>query len=169
MIALISLVFVLPQEPSNLVIGELMEPDPVPFSFDTIGWKIVFVLAAMLIGYIGYRLYRNYKNKHYMREAEVYIKTLQQQSDMDAVSFVNAVMFQLKKTALHTFGRPEVAGLYGNEWLRFLDSKVTGCNFIADEAFILDAIYKQNVSNATAFSKETFSNKSINWIRQHAR
>ncbi|CDF78392.1 conserved hypothetical protein (DUF4381) [Formosa agariphila KMM 3901] len=157
------------QDASDLVLGDIIEPTPVPFTYETIGWKIVFALVAILLIYIAYRLYKNYKKKQYLREAVAYIQDLQKQTDLDAAAYINAVMFQLKQTALHTFGRLEVARLYGTAWLQFLDSKVNGSNFKDDEAVILEAVYKQEVSESTAFNKEKFSNKSINWIKQHAR
>ncbi|WP_066220878.1 DUF4381 domain-containing protein [Formosa haliotis] len=154
---------------SDLAMGDIIEPAPVPFTFDTIGWKIVFALMILLLVFIGYKIYKHYKKKQYLREAIAQIQVLQHQTDLDAVSFINAVMFQLKQTALQTFGRQQVAGLHGADWLQFLDDKVQGSNYKGDEALILAAVYKHEVSDSASFNRELFSNKSINWIRKHAR
>ncbi|QDO92483.1 DUF4381 domain-containing protein [Formosa sediminum] len=170
MYAFVTHSLVLVQDSSlDVSMGEIIEPTPVPFSFDTLGWKIVFVLLVLVLFYIGYRVYKNYKKKQYLRDAIAHIDELKKQSDLGVAAYINAVMFQLKETALHTFGRSEVAGLYGRDWLQFLDKKVKGANFEADETLILDAVYKHEVEEPTAFNKEVFSNKSINWIKQHAR
>ncbi|WP_194766286.1 DUF4381 domain-containing protein [Tamlana sp. I1] len=153
----------------DLSMGDIIEPAPVPFSFDTLGWKIVFALVALLLVFIAFKVYKYYKKKHYLRKAVAEIHALKNQNDLDVVAFVNAVMFQIKQTALQTFGRQEVAGLYGEDWLRFLDEKVKGSNFKADESLILAAVYKHEMLESATFNKEQFSNKSINWIRKHAR
>ncbi|MBK0370101.1 DUF4381 domain-containing protein [Flavobacterium agrisoli] len=152
----------------DLVLGEIIEPTPIPFSFDTIGWKVVFFCIAVLFAYIIYRIYINYKKKSYLREAVAAVQNLSNK-ELETVTFIEGILFILKDTAIQTFGRQEVAALHGEKWLSFLDAKVANSNFKAQENVIFDVLYKNEIQPNVTFNKEEFSNKSINWIKQHAR
>lgn len=158
-----------PTPTKALELGDVIEPSPVPFTFETLGWKIVFFLIAVLLVVLGYKIYQNYKKKQYLRDAIAEIKTLKQQTDLSPVELINSILFVLKDTAMQSFGRKEVAGLYGSDWIHFLDSKVTTSQFKADESVILDAVYKHELQQTSTFNKDQFTNKSIHWIQHHAR
>ncbi|MFB9054595.1 DUF4381 domain-containing protein [Formosa undariae] len=158
-----------PTQAKALDLGDVIEPSPVPFTFETLGWKIVFFLIAVLIALVGYKIYQNYKKKQYLRDAVAEIQKLKQQTELSSVELINSILFVLKDTAMQSFGRKEVAGLYGSDWVNFLDSKVNTSNFKTDEPVILDAVYKHELQQTSAFNKEQFTNKSIHWIQHHAR
>ena len=127
------------------------------------------VLLIILIALLLYKGYKAYQKKQYLRTAVAEIKSLQAQSDLSAEAFINAVLFLLKDTAIQSYGRQTVAGLFGREWLTFLDSKVKNSGFIDDEVIILNAVYKQQLPDNQVFNKTRFTNKSIHWIEHHAR
>lgn len=151
-----------------LQLGDLKEPEPIPFSFNTLGWKIVFVLLLGFVFFILYKWHVAYKKKQYIRDAVKHIQGLSQETDLTVAQFINDILFTLKRTAMCTFGRTQVAGLHGKDWLQFLDETVKQSDFSADEHIILQAVYKETVADASAFNKEEFKNKSIHWITHHA-
>jgi len=78
-------------------------------------------------------------------------------------------MFQVKLTALHTFGRKKVASLEGEQWLQFLDKSVKNSNFDQYHDVIFRAVYKDEFLPSSDFNKEVFINSTIKWIKNHAR
>ncbi|MGJ5643339.1 DUF4381 domain-containing protein [Formosa sp. S-31] len=152
----------------TLQLGDLKEPEPIPYSYDTLGWKIVFGVLVLLFLFGLYKWYVAYKKKQYLRDAVQHIQTLSVQTDLSLAQYINAILITLKRTAIQTFGRTEVAALHGKDWLQFLDNKVKQSNFSADETAILQAVYKDRVEDASGFSKDQFKNKSIHWITHHA-
>ncbi|WP_299778655.1 DUF4381 domain-containing protein [uncultured Formosa sp.] len=158
-----------PTETTTLDLGAIIEPSPVAFTFGTIGWKIIGFLLVVLIAFVVYKSYMNYKKKQYLRDAVTELQKLKKQTELSPVALINAVLFVLKETAIQSFSRQNVAGLYGSEWITFLDSKDPTTDFKTDEAFILDAVYKHELNGTASFNKDQFTNKSIHWIQHHAR
>lgn len=152
----------------TLQLGDIKEPDPIPYSYDTLGWKIVFALLVLVLLFGLYKWYMAYKKKQYLRDAVQHIQSLSTQPDLSLAQYINAILITLKRTAMQTFGRNEVAALHGKDWLQFLDDKVKQSNFSADETAILQAVYKDSVDADSSFNKEQFTNKSIHWITHHA-
>src|SRR5690606_17210056 len=109
----------------NLELGDIIEPNPIVFSFNTMGWKVVFALLTFLLVYILYRIYLAYKKRQYLRDAVINIQKLNSETNSSSIQFINAVLFILKDTAMKSFGRREVAALHGKGWLEFLDDKVS--------------------------------------------
>lgn len=153
---------------SELELGAILEPEPISFSFNTIGWKILLVLLIFLIIYVGYRIFVTYKNNKYKRNAVAEIEALVKNNEQPLNSFITSVLIILKQTALQSYTRVEVASLQGDEWLSFLDEKVPGSNFIAYKTAITDAIYSKTLLTKADFNKEEFSQLTIKWIKKHA-
>ena len=151
-------------EEPTLILQPIIEADPVQFSFNTTGWKVVFTIVILILIQVVYRLYLNYKKKQYRRDAIQEILKIQTKD----VDFITQLMFTLKKTALQTYGRKTVAKLYGDEWFSFLDDKVNGCNFFKNKELISAAIYKKELPKGTTFNQQAWQLISIKWIKHHA-
>ncbi|MCX7546648.1 DUF4381 domain-containing protein [Xanthomarina sp. F1114] len=154
-------------EVAPLELGNIMEPDPIAFSFNTIGWKVVFVILGVLILYGIYRLYLKYKHNQYRRDAVAEIKTLKQDPKLPEMLFITKCVFILKRTALQSYQREKVASLEGDAWLEFLDAEVRGSHFKTYKEDIANAVYKETFNN-TNFNKEAFFQMSLKWIKHHA-
>lgn len=152
----------------GLQLDGIMEPAPIPFSFDTIGWKVTFILLVLLLIYIVYKIYQHYKGQQYRRDAVQAIETMEQDGSLSESIFVSKVLFLIKQTALYTYQRIEVASLNGEEWLQFLDRKVDGVNFGRYQEEIESAIYKGELSPSANFNKDDFAQMSKKWIQKHA-
>jgi len=149
-----------------LELGSIIEAEPVAFSFDTLGWKILFVILAFFISWLLFRFYKSYQKNAYRREAIKNINHLKTSLSSNKVELVSKVMFQLKQTALQTYSRKEVAALKGEEWLQFLDHKANLNYFSANNSTISEAIYKGSLGSS--LNIESFLSSSIKWIKRHA-
>ena len=157
------------QEQQDIQLKPLIEPTPVEFTMDTIGWKMLFFVLLISVLYGIYKCYLHYKSNQYRRDAIVKIAAIESDSELSIPEFITQIMFQIKQTALFAFGRKKVASLEGNQWLQFLEENAKGASFSKYQNAISEAIYKDEVSEESNFNKEEFVKTSINWIRNHAR
>jgi hypothetical protein len=140
--------------------GKLYEPDPVRFSFETIGWPILgsLILIGLLIA--SYFWYRHYQRNLYRREA---LKTLEAITKPEQALEIFVV---LKRTAIHAFGREKVGGLAGRDWLQFLEKTGKNVTLANQERQIQTAIYQAEPISSDA-QRQILSNAK-QWIRTHA-
>ena len=152
----------------NIKLNPIIEADPIPFTMDTIGGKVLFFMLFILIVILAYKYYVNYKRNAYRREAIAKIQDIIKGDINVTVSSISQIMFLLKQTALQTYGRKIVASLEGEKWLVFLDSKLNQTGFTKHHDIISSAIYKNEFNDTNSFSLTDFSNMSIKWIKNHA-
>jgi hypothetical protein len=157
------------QQSEDIQLNPVIEPIPVEFTMDTIGWKILFFLIFIAVLYGVYKFFVHYKNNQYRRDAIARIQAIDTDSGISVPEFINRIMFQIKQTALHTFGRKKVASLDGEQWLEFLDNSAKNTNFDQYHDVILRAVYKEEYSQNSNFNKKVFINSTIKWIKHHAR
>ena len=135
------------------------------FTFETIGWKvlaIVLFIGAIAVLFRQLKLY--HKNK-YRREAikKLKLAEVENASSQDRINHLNII---LKQVAIISFGREQVAALYGDAWFSFLDSKQKGSVFGKYSNTFKNALYKDiEVDNDTL---EAISGITAKWINQHA-
>lgn len=146
-------------------LGNVLEPAPLTFTFETIGWKI---LAALLfIGAITvlFRKLQLYNKNKYRREAieRLKLSEVENASSQDKINHLNII---LKQVAMISFGREQVAALYGDAWFSFLDSKQKGSGFEKYANTFENALYDDiEVDNDTL---KAISGITVKWINQHA-
>jgi cbb3-type cytochrome oxidase subunit 3 len=112
----------------NLVeLFELLEPvpEPAPISMmpQTAGWLWLGLLCLVLLVGVAWILRRRWRENAYRRQALLELKNATEPSDLAAL---------LRRTALATYPRKDVASLYGPDWLTFLDSSYRGSAFSSD-------------------------------------
>jgi general stress protein CsbA len=95
-------------------------PAPIPIWPLTIGWYVVIVLTLILLVTAGYYAYRSYVKQRLKRLVLQRLLELEQQ-DTVAINVAAELSVLLKRCALARFARSHVAGLYGEQWLAFLD------------------------------------------------
>jgi len=147
------------------MVGGILEPDPLPFTFETIGWKILGVVLLLVASIAFYNWLQLYWKNAYKRAA---IRKLQLIKAEDAQSphKINQLNIVLKQVAIVTFGREQVAGLYGNDWFLFLDSKSKKTEFVNYSNNFSDAIYSdKEVDDATL---KTIFKLTKTWINGHS-
>ncbi|MDT0553451.1 DUF4381 domain-containing protein [Urechidicola vernalis] len=139
----------------------IMEPDPIEFSFETVGWTVllwVLIISILVIAIRGMLLYR--KNK-YKRTALKKLKKLAP----DSSDINQQIATQLKIVAIQSYGRGTVAHLSGKDWTSFLQSKTKHTQFEELDSFLMECLYKNNTDSAQTKQFLTFSKK---WIKTHA-
>lgn len=146
-------------------IGQLIEPDPIGYSFNTPGWYMIlglFLLVAIIIGIVQYR---KYKKNAYRREAVRKIESIALQKNEKLVYEINTL---LKSIAIHLFGRKKVAAIYGIDWFRFLQSKLKTKPVLAEQNF---EEYTKALYNKDYQLKKDAANElvefAIHWIKDH--
>ncbi|MFV0365278.1 MAG: DUF4381 domain-containing protein [Mangrovibacterium sp.] len=141
---------------------EIIEPNPIQYSFDTLGWHIVFAMAIVLILIIAIITYIRYRKNAYRRNA---IKVID-----DACEYTGAfpvINLELKKVAISKWNRELVASLQSNEWFGFLNSTMKKPYTKTDNfpAFT-KSIYDPKGDYSTELLNE-FSDFAKRWIKTH--
>ncbi|MGY0393383.1 DUF4381 domain-containing protein [Bizionia sp. KMM 8389] len=154
-------------EIAPLELGNIMEPDPIPFTFNTIGWKVLLGVSILILLYGLYRMYLKYKHNKYRRDAIAELESLNSNSQLPELAFISQTVFVLKRTALQSYNREKVASLQGDTWLAFLDSGLSGINFSKYKQDIFNAVYRETFDNPN-FNKDEFFKMSLKWIKNHA-
>lgn len=167
-LSLLNISFFQAAQDNQLELGEILEVEPIPFTFDTLGWKIVAIALLLLLAHFIYKFYLKYKSNQYRREAVIEIESLNVDSELTESAFITQSILVLKRIAMQTFSRQEVASLNGEAWLSFLDKKVTGVNFRKYAKEIEEAVYKDKFNPSSNYNKTEFYTMSIKWIKNHA-
>lgn len=95
----------------------------------TLGWKILFLLIALGLGWIAYRKVQHWWVNRYRYESLDALNTV---ASLPAEQQAEAVSFILKRCAIYAFGAEQVAPLHGSQWLGFLSSTCEGVSFDND-------------------------------------
>ena len=147
--------------------GPLIEAVPIKFSFNTPGWYFLGALLLFVTSLLVIKVIKNYKKNAYRRKAIEklgHIENLNQKGS-DYVTMTQLFAL-LKNVAFQAYGRNEVAGMYGSEWLTFLESKATNVSFNKYQEDIYRAVYKEEKVSETVIGELVFQSKK--WIQTHA-
>ncbi len=149
-------------------LNPIIDADPVQFTMDTIGWKILFILLLSALFVMIYKYYLHYKKNAYRRVAVSKIQELSLDNKSSTSFLISQIMFELKQTALQSYDRKTVAALEGEKWLQFLDKTKKQSTFSKHHDIIVSAIYKDEFEKNDSFNLNDFAEMSINWIEKHA-
>lgn len=108
---------------------DIHHPSPVPFWPLAPGWYALILLVSLVIGFIVYSCYR-YIRKHRVRKI-VLMRLEQLQQQQEDMNVPEALSMLLKRAALFAYPRKQVAGLFGEQWLAFLDKTAMTSEFSA--------------------------------------
>lgn len=140
-------------------IKPIMEPPPVEFTFETIGWAILFWTGILTILIIIIRRVISYKKNKYRRDALNVLSNLN-----DSLTTNQQIATQLKLVAIKTYGRKTVAHLSGKDWISFLQSKGKLPEFSNLDTFLMECLYKNKLDLEQSNQFLTYSKK---WIKTH--
>ena len=116
------------ERPENLVdlLNQLVpppEPDPISLFPVTAGWYIVGSLLLVAVAALIFSWLKRHKANAYRRSALAALPVAGRDSKLLAVI--------VRQTALAAFPRQDVASLYGEAWLEFLNNSCEGEQFRA--------------------------------------
>lgn len=146
----------------NSSIGQLIEPEPIGYSFNTPGWYLVLGVLLLVTLVIALVQYRKYLKNAYRREALARVEELVQ-SDQDSMAYeINKL---LKIVAIRVFGRERVAAMFGIQWFNFLNSASNSQLNVDFEEFD-KAIYNTGYSLGEK-EKTKLVELATTWIKKH--
>ena len=152
-------------EPTN--IGTLYVPEPVRFSFETPGWYLLAGLLILLFILLIFKWLKQFRENAYRREALKNLAVIEDKfSKQQDVLCLNDVLVLLKGVAIKAYGRQQVAQLYGNEWLQFLESKGENTPFTQYKHNIFNSLYEAVIVDVKELKK--IMELSKKWIKTHA-
>ncbi len=94
-------------------------PEPVSWWPPAPGWWVLAVLVVGLLGWGTYLLFHTLRKKRHRKAALNELVLLRQNPDTRVV--LERLAMLIRRVAIQSFGRQEVAGLSGRKWLEFLD------------------------------------------------
>ncbi len=148
-------------------INTIIEPDAIVFSFDAIGWSILFyLLIASAVAFIIWRFVVYRKNK-YRRQALVLLNSISDNSNTSTQTKAVQLNTLIKQICLLKYDRREVANLEGEKWRTFLNAKVKKpCYTMQEFKKLQSGLF--NASELDAHCIEEFIQQSKIWITKHA-
>jgi hypothetical protein len=138
---------------------ELPYPEPIPFLPQTAGWLVVAVLILLLLGWLGWWLWRRRQANRYRIEALARLRGLAP----DDASILPQI---LRKTALHAYQRSEVASLRGSDWIAWLNRTAGRELFQATDAALFDRLAYRCEELAPAEFQRLHSASRV-WVVDH--
>ncbi len=130
------------------------EPSPISMTPQTWGWAALAILLLIVL-FAAFSVVRKHRRANAYRRA-----ALVELSVPDIPSAKIAEV--LRRTALATYPRDQVASLYGDEWIKFLNesSDIQPLNQELSLA-LTEAPYKTNPSN------EDLRQMARHWVKSH--
>lgn len=126
---------------------DLVRPEPIAWTPQTIAWAVVAVWLAAVVGLIIWSRIQHWRRNAYRREALAELRRIAGQQELDQQTLAYAVAMLLKRTALAAFERDEVADLYGKDWAEFLRRSSGNDKLVDRNAKALGAAAYSKVAN----------------------
>jgi hypothetical protein len=151
---------------------EVTLPEPVGYAPQTVGWYILFGLAAIFLIYVIVRLWAHRRRNRYRRMALAYLDAMEKailECSAPAGMLVELPAL-IKRTALACFPRERVAGLSGDAWLEFLDRTYGGTGFVEGPGRLLPMLaYRSSGEVSTVSEQDAKALVSLAriWMRKH--
>jgi Domain of unknown function (DUF4381) len=132
------------------------QPAPPAWIPQTIGWYVVFAIAALLLLWFAIHVIRRWLANRYRREA---LREL-------AIATPDRFSALLKRTALAAWPREKVASLSGDAWLQFLNDAAATESFQSTPGSRIEELAL--LGNATSVEDEQALRAiAAEWIRRH--
>lgn len=150
---------------------DIAVPTPVSWMPQTWGWLLVAGVVTVIVALVFLAWLRRYKADAYRREALKLMEGIDAliQDPATRARGINQLAAVLKRTALAGWGRPSVASLSGDVWVRFLNDQDDMHVKQALES-LLDDLEYHGKAGLTALPSETIKDISAaarHWIERH--
>lgn len=150
-------------------------PNPIGYWPLAWGWQLVLVLSVLMLMGVGYWTWQRYHQGLPKREALRLLTNYETtyQTTMNAQQASASLVELLKRVALVYFPREEVAELYGEPWVRFLQETSNNLNFLAIQDTIILCPYMLSKtdkgSSQDNHNMVEFFHLTRLWIKQRSK
>ncbi|HIG40940.1 MAG: DUF4381 domain-containing protein [bacterium] len=159
-------------ELENLNLIELLDllvdihiPEPVSYWPQTTTWSVIFFIILGLAATFSWLQWVNYKNNAYRRRAIKELGAIKQQDDIPKQ--ISAIASIIKRVAIVSFGRNQVAESSGSAWLTFLDQSCEDLNFSTGPGkHLAFGPYKKTIEASPGEVLELLE-VAENWVASH--
>ncbi|WP_259068109.1 DUF4381 domain-containing protein [Mucilaginibacter sp. X4EP1] len=152
-------------------VGKLIEPPPVPFSFEQPGWYVLGGLLVLLLALITWLLVKYYRKNRYRKHALQFLnnteQTLSQVKEFDLLVYQAQML--IKQIAMARYGRHHVSGLRGDQWIAFINNTWREKSFDNSDVVLLNQNIYASEKSVSADEATNFTNKARRWIKKHKR
>ncbi len=152
-------------DPLELPLRDIHLPDYVSIWPLAYGWWVL-IAVIIITGSLAVFFYlRNKKRKLSaitLARAEFLNIFNEYEKNRDSLKFIKQVSVLFRRLSISLFPRTEVASLTGDNWLEFLDSKISGKPFTQGKGrIIIEAPYRQNIESDDV---NEFIQHSRDWV-----
>ncbi|OAI17256.1 hypothetical protein A1359_06185 [Methylomonas lenta] len=150
----------------SLDLKDIHLPDSIGWWPPAPGWWLL-LLASILVLFAARIIFRRLTAKTAIKHAQKLLKQLRQQPD-DKLETLTTLSALLRRTAISTTTRSEVAGLRGQAWLEYLDHCLPDAPFSKGVGRCLaDAHYQKSEPDEVDF--EALFNLCERWLKQQGK
>ena len=141
----------------------LRQPELVGWWPPAPGWWLLLLLLAMLLVALTVFVLRRRRARAYRREGAAQLERSWQNylADGDDARFITDTNALLKAVALRAYPDSQLARRHGDDWLQFLNSRVTGAAF---EPAFARAVY---APRSTGVDAAQLRPTALHWIARH--
>ena len=159
-------------DPASLQnLNDIVLPATVSWWPLAVGWYFLIGISFILFAWYGYRSLRHWFENRYRRAALSELQLLAEDMQQEALrdSSLRQIPVLLKRTALSTYPRNQVASLAGKDWHQFLNSKLKSPTFTESAATTLDTISYSSgkLSGIDSRAVAALLNASRHWLKHH--
>lgn len=143
----------------------IIEPDPIIYSYDTTGWYILMILSLIILAILLVNISIRYISNRYRRDA---IKQIMIESTTDREESILNIFKTLKEVAISVYGREKIASLKDTNWLSFLSrgakTEITEKEYKEWNMALYNRSYKLKDSD-----KDRLITFACDWIKNHKK
>ncbi len=142
-------------------LADVVVPDPVPYTPETVGWWVVAGLLAFAVSLATFLVWRRRRRTRYRRIALAELRSIEARPADETVLRDLAAL--VRRTALMVYPRQDVAHLHGEDWRSFLN-RSAGKDLGPGIEGIVDGPYRQESGD---LSMGDAIESAKRWIRNH--
>jgi len=111
-----------------LPLKDIHTPEMIGWWPPALGWWLLAILIPLSI-FLSVRIYKRLTRKTAVKTAKKFLNELKLDKSADNCKKLIELSILIRRVAISTSPRTEVASLTGHAWLTFLDNSVKGCPF----------------------------------------
>jgi len=161
-------------KPSLSQLADIVQPAPVSWMPQTLGWKVLGALLLVLFLWLMWRGVRRWFRNRYRREALAELRRLELrwQDDPETGAVVLAALPALvKRCALAAWPREQVASASGAQWAQFIQSHAGhathGAQALAPLVREIQYHDRASLQRVSAHDVQVLIEASRQWIQGH--